>query len=82
MVLLAALKREFNISGFQNKNLQKLLPGMNRGQISRLLKRMRVNGLIKKVARTYKYYMTKLGKQTILNAQKIKEMVLIHAFNY
>lgn len=81
-VLLAILKGEFNISGFQNKNLQKLLPGMNRGQISRLLRRMRVHGLIKKVARTYKYYMTKLGKETILNAQKIKEMVLIPAFNY
>ncbi len=55
---------------------------MNRGQISRLLKRMRVHGLIKKVARTYKNYMTKLGKETILNAQKIKEIVLIPTFNY
>jgi predicted transcriptional regulator len=81
-ILLAILKGEFNISGFQNKNLRKILPTMNGGQISRLIKRMKVHGLIKRVAKTYKYYVTKLGQQAIINAQKIKEMVLIPALNY
>ena len=51
-------------------------------KISRLFKRMRVHGLIKAVGKTYKYYLTKLGKEVIFQAQKIKEIVLIPAFNY
>ena len=43
---------------------------------------MRVHGLIKSVGKTYKYYLTKLGKEVVLQAIKIKELVLIPAFNY
>ena len=80
-VFLSILKGQFNISGFQNKDLQKLL-GLNSGQVSRLLKRLRVHGLIKKIANTYKYYVNKLGKETIVIAEKIKEIVMIPAFGY
>ena len=41
---------EFNLSGFQNKHLRKLLPGKTSAQISRILKRLRTHGLIKKLA--------------------------------
>jgi hypothetical protein len=41
-----------------------------------------MHGLIKKVANSYKYYLTKLGKETIVMALKIKEMVIIPAFNF
>src|SRR5712692_2353628 len=40
---------EFNISGFQNKDLRRRNNGKNSGQISRTMKRLRVHGLIKKV---------------------------------
>ena len=40
---------EFNISGFQNKDLRRRLSDRNSGQISRTMKRLRVHGLIKKV---------------------------------
>lgn len=80
-VFLSILKGQFNISGFQNKDLQKLL-GLNSGQVSRLLKRLRIHGLIKRVCNTYKYYVNKLGKETIVMAQKIKESVMIPAFGY
>ena len=40
---------EFNISGFQNKDLRRRLKEKTTGQISRLTKRLRVHGLIKKV---------------------------------
>ena len=79
VVLLAILRGEFNISGFRNKNMQKLL-GFNAGKISRLIKRLRVHGLIKKAANSYKYYLTKIGKETIIMAQKIKELVLVPAY--
>ena len=49
----AILRGEFNISGLQNKTLRRHLPDKNSGQVSRLLKRLRVHGLIKKVGRTY-----------------------------
>jgi len=30
----------------------------------------------------YKYYLTKLGKETIIMAQKLKELVIVPAFSY
>jgi len=81
-ILLAILKGEFNISGFRNKNIREILPDFNASKVSRLFKRMRVHGLIKSVGKTYKYYITKLGKEVILQAEKIKELVLIPALNY
>jgi len=80
-ILLAILHGEFNISGFRNKNLQRIL-GFNGGKISRLIKRLRIHGLIKKATDSYKYYLTKIGKETIIMAQKIKELVLVPAYCY
>jgi DNA-binding MarR family transcriptional regulator len=48
----AILHGEFNIGGFRNKNM-KLLLKMNAAKVSRLIKRLRVHGLIKKVASSY-----------------------------
>jgi uncharacterized membrane protein len=80
-ILMAIVRGEFNINGFRNKNMQKLL-GFSGGKISRLIKRLRVHGLIKKAADSYKYYLTKIGKETIIMAQKIKELVLVPAYCY
>jgi predicted transcriptional regulator len=80
-LLLSILNGAFNISGFRNKNIQKLL-GFNSAKISRIIKRLRVHGLVKKAANSYKYYLTKLGKETIIMSQKIKELVLVPAFSY
>jgi predicted transcriptional regulator len=80
-ILLAILRGEFNISGFRNKNLQKLL-GFNGSKISRLIKRLHVHGLIKKAKDSYKYYITKLGKETIVMSEKIKELVLVPSYCY
>jgi len=81
LILTAIIRGEFNINGFRNKNMQKLL-GFTGSKISRLIKRLRVHGLIKKAANSYKYYLTKIGKETIIMAQKIKELVLIPAYCY
>jgi len=81
LILLAILRGEFNILGFRNKHLQKLL-GFKGNKISRLIKRLKIHGLIKKATNSYKYYITKLGKETIIMAQKIKELVIVPAFSY
>lgn len=80
-LLLAIVRGEFNINGFRNNNMQKLL-GLNSAKISRLIKRLRVHGLIKKAVGSYKYYLTKIGKETIIMAQKVKELVLVPAYCY
>jgi hypothetical protein len=70
---------EFNISGFQNKDLRRRLSGRTSAQISRIMKRLRVHGLAKKIGRTYKYYLTALGKQVIALGLKLKELYIIPA---
>jgi len=63
ILLCSIVRGEFNLSGLQNKTLRRHLPELNSGQVSRLLKRLRTHGLIKKIGRTYKYYATAFGKQ-------------------
>jgi len=72
---------EFNISGFQNKDLRRRLRDRTSGQISRLMKRLRLHGLIKKVGHTYKYYLTALGKQVTALGSKLKELYIIPALS-
>lgn len=72
---------EFNISGFQNKDLRRRLSNRSTGQISRTMKRLRLHGLIKKVGRSYKYYVTALGKQVIALGLKLKQLYIIPALS-
>ena len=73
---------EFNISGLQNKTLRSFLKDKNSGQVSRLLKRLRVHGLIKKVGHTYKYYLTQFGKDVVATGLKLRELVIIPQLAY
>ena len=81
-LLLTLIRGEYNISGFRNKDLRERLPDFNSGKISRIIKRLRVFGLIKKVGKTYKYYLTKLGKEIIITAQRLKQTVIIPALEF
>jgi hypothetical protein len=47
------------------------------GQVSRTLKSLRLRGLIKKVGKTYKYYLTRLGKQVIATGLYLKNVVAV-----
>jgi len=76
-VLKAVARPEFTISGMRNRDLRKHLPDKTPGQVSRCLKRLRVHGLIKRVGRTYKYYLTARGRRAILTGLKLREMVVI-----
>ena len=51
-VLLGIVRGEYQISGMSNRRMQTVLPGRSSGQIGRILKRLRLHGLIKKVGKT------------------------------
>jgi hypothetical protein len=57
-LLRLLVRGEFAISGMTARAVQVLLPDKTSGQLSRLLKRLRVHGLLKKIGRRYKYYLT------------------------
>lgn len=73
---------EFNISGMQNKTLRRYLSAKTSAQVSRLLKRLRLHGLIRKAGRAYKYYLTQFGKQVITAGLKLRELVIIPQLAY
>lgn len=73
------VRGEFNISGMRNRTLRHLLKDFSTNQISRFLKRLRTHGLIKKIGRTYKYYLTDFGRHVATAGLKLKELFLIPA---
>lgn len=77
MLFEAMASGEFNISGFQNKHLRQKISGKTSSQISWLLKRLHIHGLIRKIAGTYKYYLSKLGMQVITMALKLNRNFII-----
>jgi hypothetical protein len=80
-ILEAVSRGEFNISGFRRKHLCRHLGSKTKSQVSRILKRLRAFGLIKKVGKTYKYYLTAFGKLVIATAAKLRELVIIPQLN-
>lgn len=81
-LLLTVLRGENNIYGFRNKDIRAKIPGFSTGKVSRMIKRLKVFGLIKKAKKAYKYYTTKLGKELVIAAQKLKEAILIPELSY
>ena len=77
-ILRALMAAEFNINGFRNKNLREILKNkFNSAQMTRIIKRLHIFGLIKKVKNTFKYYTTKFGKKVIAAGLIIKEFNII-----
>jgi hypothetical protein len=65
------------ITGFRHLDLQRQLPRLSSGQISRQLKRLRVHGLIKRIGRRYKYYVTELGRRAVITGLKLRELFVL-----
>ncbi len=81
-LLMSILNGGFNIYGFRNKDIRNILPDFSSSKISRLFKSLRVHGLIKKAGKSYKYFATKLAKETVILGEKIKNIVMIPHLNY
>jgi hypothetical protein len=69
---------EFNIHGWRRADLVALVP-MSASALSRQLARLKSIGLIKKVAHTYRYYLTRLGRSAIAAACSITRFNIIPA---
>lgn len=77
-ILVALTSGQFNFNGFRNKNLREILKNkFNSAQMSRIIKRLHVFGLIKKVKNSFKYYLTKFGKKVIAAGLIVKEFHII-----
>jgi hypothetical protein len=71
------LRGEFNIRGFQNRSFRMIMPDKSGFQVSRMFKRLRMHGLIKKARGTYKYYLTRLGQKVANTALKLRTLFII-----
>jgi len=80
-IILAILRGEFKIYGFRSKDVKRFLPLLSSSQISRIFKRLWLHGLIRKIAKSYKYYITEMGQQTMITCLKLKQMVIIPELN-
>ena len=78
--LLRALERpEFNIHGLRRADLKTFLPQLSDAALSRQLRRLRFLGLIKRVAHSYRYYLTRLGRAAIAAACSLTEFSIVPA---
>ncbi len=76
-LFIALVRGEWQISGFRNASLRRVLSDRSGPQVSRLLKRLHLHGLIKKIGHTYKYYLTETGRRVALTALKLRHLVVI-----
>jgi hypothetical protein len=80
--MLALLDGQGQISGWTNKRLRVALGGQqSSSQISRILRRLREHGLLRRIARTFKYYLTHTGHCALIALQKIQNHILLPTLN-
>ena len=65
------------ISGFRAADLRAHIPELTPSRCSYLLKRLRGHGLIKKIGRRYKYYLTKLGRRVLTTSLILREYLIL-----
>jgi hypothetical protein len=77
--LLRALQRpEFNIHGLRRADLKPFV-ALSESALSRQLHRLRTLGLIKRVTRSYRYYLTRLGRAAIAAACSLTQLSIVPA---
>ena len=75
-ILLAIGDGSFAIYGLRAKDLRKSFPDIPPWKISSILKRLRNLKIIKKVAMSYKYHLTDLGRDVIAAGLFCKNIVI------
>lgn len=65
--------RTTSIRGVRAGDLRRRSEGMTTSRAYHLVKRLRAHGLLKKVAHTCEYYLTKLGRRTGVTALAVRE---------
>jgi len=78
--LIGALQNpKFNIAGIRRADLSPLLEQISPSALSRQIRRLRHLGLVKRVAKTYRYYLTRAGRAVIAAASHITEYGIVPA---
>ena len=78
--LLHALQNpRVNIAGIRRADLLPELQMFSPNRLSRHLRRLRDIGVIKRVAGTYRYYLTKAGRAATAAAERLTETIIIPA---
>jgi hypothetical protein len=78
--LMRAVQRpEFNIHGLARSDLMSLLPTISASRLSRQLRRLRVLGLLKRAANTYRYYLTRAGRLAIAAFERLTTFAIVPA---
>jgi hypothetical protein len=68
-----------NIAGIRRADLLALLDKLSPAQLSRQLRRLRDIGVIKRVAGTYRYYLTRIGRSATVALCHLTQSVLVPA---
>jgi len=76
-VLQTLLRGEHALAGLTARRLRSLLQGWTRGRISRLLKRFRLHGLLRKIGRTYVYHLTPLARRVVTAVLDVKNNMMV-----
>jgi DNA-binding HxlR family transcriptional regulator len=76
-LMRSLLRPEFNLKGMRRADLRPFLPSMSAASITRQLWRMRKLGVIKKIAGTYRYYLTKIGRSVIAACCRLTEQTIV-----
>lgn len=71
----AAVSSSFR--SFRNRSLREHLGRFRSSPVSRLLKRLRLHRLIKKIGKTYKFYLTELGRHVAVAGLNLKSLFLV-----
>jgi len=80
LLLTALLEGEYRLTGITNRRLRSThLKGWSSGKVSRALKRLRLHGLIRKIANTHTYHLTKLANKILAVMLKIQTRIFIPA---
>lgn len=78
--LLHALQNpRVNIAGIRRADLRPLVNGLSPPRLSRQLRRLRDIGVIKRVAGTYRYYLTRMGRAATAALCRVTQSVIIPA---
>jgi hypothetical protein len=76
-VLQTLLRGEHALAGVTARGLRSVLEGWTRGRISRLLKRFRLHGLLRKIGHTYTYHLTPLARRVVTAVLDIKNTMMV-----
>jgi len=80
--LIRSLQRpEFNLKGMRRADLKPFLPSVSVSGITRQLWRLRKLGILKKIAGTYRYYLTRLGRSVVAACCRLTEQTIVPALS-